>query len=363
MSVDPKYYVHDDDRAALEALQAIPGFQQLLKTFMKEWSEKYFRIINMSSRVRISDKQLPKYHAMLEEVCAKLGIEVPELYLEMNVVPNSYTSGDTKPFIVITSGLLDALPEELIPTVLAHECGHIACHHVLYRTMGAMILSGTVSALSVLVPLGALISLPLEVAFYNWMRCSEYSADRAAILCDGTADKMIEVCMRLAGLDRSIAAEVCREEFMAQAREYEEMVRESGWNRNMEFMMLRKRSHPFMAVRALECERWTESEQYRKILDGTYSDEEIPERKEAEEEPSGKKSRPLFDLSGIELPKIDLPQVDLGSLFHPKQQNPEEEPVDLTPVYHQLRELKKLMEEGIITPEEYEAKKKRLLDL
>ena len=83
---------------------------------------------------------MSKYYDMLPPICKKLGIEIPDLYIELDVSPNSYTSGDTKPFIVMTSGLLETLPDELIPTVLAHECGHIACHHVLYSTMGRMIL-------------------------------------------------------------------------------------------------------------------------------------------------------------------------------------------------------------------------------
>ena len=120
MAVDSNFFIHEDDRAALEALKAIPGFTPFIKAFMKTWNETQFRILNMSSRVRLSEEQLPKYYAMLDPICKTLGIEKPELYLEMNVVPNSYTYGDTDPFIVLTSGLIECLPDELIPTVLAH---------------------------------------------------------------------------------------------------------------------------------------------------------------------------------------------------------------------------------------------------
>lgn len=136
MSIDSNFYIHESDRIALDALKAIPGFTPLLKAFMKVWSEKQFYIQNMSTNLRINDKQLSKYYDMLPPICEKLGIDVPELYLKLDVVPNAYTSGDTKPFIVMTSGLLETMPEYLIPTVLAHECGHIACHHVFYTTMG-----------------------------------------------------------------------------------------------------------------------------------------------------------------------------------------------------------------------------------
>ena len=145
MAIDSSYYVHESDKAALNALKAIPGFQQLMKALMKIWNERQFRILNMSGRIRISENQLPQYYNMLPPICEKLGIEVPDLYLELNVNPNAYTYGDTTPFIVITSGLLDTMPEELIPTVLAHECGHIACHHVLYSTMGRILLNSTSS--------------------------------------------------------------------------------------------------------------------------------------------------------------------------------------------------------------------------
>ena len=135
MAMNTSVFMHDSDKAALQALKAIPGFTQLLKGFMSIWNERQFQLLNMSSRLRLSEKQMSKYYDMLPPICKKLGIEIPDLYIELDVSPNSYTSGDTKPFIVMTSGLLETLPDELIPTVLAHECGHIACHHVLYSTM------------------------------------------------------------------------------------------------------------------------------------------------------------------------------------------------------------------------------------
>lgn len=76
MSIDAKFYMHDSDKIALQTLQAIPGFTQLFKAFMKIWSEKQYRIQNMSTNLRISEKQLPKYYNMLPPICEKLGIEV-----------------------------------------------------------------------------------------------------------------------------------------------------------------------------------------------------------------------------------------------------------------------------------------------
>ena len=258
MSIDSSLYMHESDKVALQALKAIPGFTPLLKAYMKVWSEQQFRIQNMATNIRINEKQMPKYYNMLFPICEKLGIEVPELYLELNVKPNAYTSGDTKPFIVLTSGLLDMFPEELIPTILAHECGHIACHHVLYRTMGSLILNGAIGFLGI----GELVTLPVQVAFYYWMRCSELSADRAAMICDGTADKVIEMCMRFAGFTGDAKTEGNMAAFMEQAVEYRNMMLDSKWNKTLEFLMFSHSDHPLNAVRAYECNEWGKSREF-----------------------------------------------------------------------------------------------------
>ncbi len=274
MPVNQNIFLHEADRTALQALQAIPGFSQLMKGYMKEWNEKLLYINNMASNIRISEEQLPQYHQMLKPICEKLGIETPDLFLELNVVPNAYTYGDTKPFIVLTSGLIAALPEELIPTVLAHECGHIACHHVLYRTMGTMILTGALS----LIPLKNIALAPLNAAFAYWMRCSEFSADRAAILCDGSADRMIDVCARFAGFDKNIPYDINMDAFMAQAEEYEKLMKDDSMNKTMEFMLYMNRSHPINAVRAYEARKWTQTDDFTKALEyfRLWKDDAVP---------------------------------------------------------------------------------------
>ena len=42
---DPQnIFIHEDDRAALNALENIPGFSQVMKLFMKSWNEKIMHI-------------------------------------------------------------------------------------------------------------------------------------------------------------------------------------------------------------------------------------------------------------------------------------------------------------------------------
>ena len=307
MPFDSERYTHDSDRAALKALKALPGFSILAKGFMNVWNEPQEKILNMSTRIKLGENQMGKYYDMLPPICEKLGIEVPDLYVELNVNPNAYTYGDNAPFIVLTSGLLETIPDELIPTVLAHECGHIACHHSLYTTMGRTVLSGASTIMSYILKFGSLLSVPLQNAFYYWMRCSEFSADRAAVLCDGTPRKMQEVCMRLAGWNKGMIAEANIDAFLAQAVDYKDMINSSTWNKTLEFLILHSADHPLMAVRATECGEWAASDKYYRIFNGIPDPAEAEPAEAAEDtakpadeqEPGGD----IFDLFGLLRPK------------------------------------------------------------
>ena len=59
-SANPRDYYHPQDSEALEALKQIPGFSAALKAFMKIFNENMIRGLNMSNKVRITDKQLPQ---------------------------------------------------------------------------------------------------------------------------------------------------------------------------------------------------------------------------------------------------------------------------------------------------------------
>lgn len=308
--MNSNFYLHKSDRAALKALKAIPGFSQFTKAYMKFWHEKMHRIGNMSGNLRINEKQLSKYYDMLVPICSKLEIEVPELYLTLDVTANAGTYGYTKPYIIINSGLLETIPEELVPTVLAHECGHIACGHCLYTTMGRFLLNGTDAALKLL-GLSGVEMLPIKVAFAYWMRCSELSADRAAAVCDGNSDKMVELCMRFAGFDKDVEGEVNIDEFMNQALDYLEMVKDSKWNKTLEFLYLSDVDHPLNAVRAYECSQWCKTDSFDKITNyiNSKNKSEADLMKSLDEIPMDRDSKTY---SGENIEKVHKAFCDMG---------------------------------------------------
>ena len=138
-------FIHPEDAAALQQMENIPGFPTLVKKILSLGYEQLQYGVNMASNIRLSETQLPKIYHHLPPICEKLGIEEPEFYLQMNPMPNAYTFGDSKIFITVTSGLVEMMDDEELDAVLAHECGHILCHHVLYNSVARLLLSGASS--------------------------------------------------------------------------------------------------------------------------------------------------------------------------------------------------------------------------
>ena len=163
-------FIHPEDAAALRQLESIPGFPTLVKKLMSMGLEQLQYGVNMASAIRLSPSQLPKLYNRLPPICKKLGIEQPEFYLSMDPNPNAWTFGDTKIFITITSGLVDMMTEEELDAVIAHECGHILCHHVLYHSIAHYVMDG-LDSLGVLGSLG----VPLQYAILYWERERELS--------------------------------------------------------------------------------------------------------------------------------------------------------------------------------------------
>lgn len=268
--VDAELYIHPQDKLALDALKGIPGFTTVLKGFMKNFSEQQFHGVNMATKIRLSKEQLPELYNLLPPVCSKLGIQEPEFYLEMDPYPNAYTYGDTRAFLTITSGLIECMNEDELKVVIAHECGHIACHHVLYHTMAEFILRGIDSFLGL-----GLISFPLKLALSGWQRMSELSADRAAAIYMGGSEIVEDVMIRLSAGSKSYIKGINKDLYMKQAKDYEMIVNESGYNKMLQFLANMNGTHPFNSVRCSEINKWCQTEEFNKIINNRKESQKI----------------------------------------------------------------------------------------
>jgi len=264
--ISSRAYEHPADRSALVAMRSLTGFDQVLKMLAGLFSERAMRMMFLGSTVRVGQTQFRDIHDLLRDSAYILDMpEVPDMYIMNDPQPNAMALGVDKPFIVLTSGLVDMLDPEELRFVVGHEVGHVFSGHALYRTMlyGLTALAARIAW----IPLGYIGIRAIVTALEEWQRKSELSADRAGLLTgqDQAAGK--RALMKLAGGPR--LAEMNSEAFLEQAREYDSA---NGDLRDAFFKLLQTQgtTHPFAVVRFAELDRWANNGEYERILGGDY---------------------------------------------------------------------------------------------
>jgi Zn-dependent protease with chaperone function len=256
---------HPADRAALNTLRALPGFDEIIRKVAGFFGERGLRHLFLSNAVRTGPTQHPKLYHMLREVCATLDVhEVPDLYVTLTVDLNASAIGFDKPFIVMNTGAMSVLSDDELRFVLAHEVGHIASGHMTYRTIAVIMSTIGFSALPFL---AGLALMPFQLALLEWSRKAELSCDRAALLAVQDTDLAMRSFFKLAG-GSTRPGEGDIDAFLKQAAEYES--EGSAWDTLLKAINTALREHPFNTVRAAELQRWVASGTYARIVSGEY---------------------------------------------------------------------------------------------
>jgi len=272
---------HPADRAALNTLRALPGFDEVVRRIGGVLGERGVRNLFLGDAVLIGPTQRPQLYTLYQEVLQALdwppaGQAPPQLYVTQTPIANAGAVGFENPFIVISSGSLELLDLDEQRYILAHELGHIMTGHTTYRTIAQIVLFFGMSALPIL---ASIALLPFQLALLEWYRKSELSADRAGMLGTQDARASLSTFLKLAG-GRSLGDSIDLDAYLAQAAEYE--TGGTAWDSVLKLLNTALRDHPFHTVRAGELQRWSQSGEYEAILAGTYirrgSEEERPLR-------------------------------------------------------------------------------------
>lgn len=262
--ISPRAWEHPTDRAALSALQQIPGFDGLLRKFVGMFGEKNISTVYTAAAVRVGPKQYPAIHESLVQVCEVLDTDVPPLYISQTPVVNAGAVGMDHPFIVLNSSLIELADPSEVEVVLGHEVGHIMSEHALYRTLLFLLLNMS----SRVSPIIGQAAVPIMLALLEWSRKAEISCDRAGLLAVQNLDAAQGMHCVLAGGVRGRRDELSVEAFVEQADEYRDLEGLSAYYRLMATL---GRSHDFPVIRVAELRNWVDSGEYASILGGDYA--------------------------------------------------------------------------------------------
>ena len=258
-------YEHPADKAALNTLRAIPGFDEIVRKVASWFGERSARHLFTANSVRVGPGQYPKLDTLLTEALETLDWQPrPQFYVRQSPEVNAYAIGFDQPFIVVNSAMVELLDDDELRFIIAHEVGHIMSGHTTYRTIALLILMVGLNALPFL---AGVALFPFHMALLEWYRKSELSSDRAGLL--GIQDVRVAqtAFLKMAG-GGALGDTIDLDTFLVQAREYE--IDGGAWDKVLKVVNTAFRDHPFATVRSAELQRFVDSGQYAKILGGDY---------------------------------------------------------------------------------------------
>src|SRR3569833_4296286 len=110
--ISSRSWEHPADRAALNTLRAIPGFDEVVRKVAGFFGERGVRQLFLGDAVKVTSGQRPKLNAMWTEVLETLDWpERPELYVTQTPIVNAMAVGFDKPFVVEISSMLETLDD------------------------------------------------------------------------------------------------------------------------------------------------------------------------------------------------------------------------------------------------------------
>jgi Zn-dependent protease with chaperone function len=272
--ISSEAFKHPLDLQAEQALRSVPGFNLLASKFVEFIYERPQLVYLMANSIQAGPRQYSTVYGLFRECVRDLDVSPePILFISQNPQVNSYALGQEHPYIVVNTGLLDLLTEAEIKTVLAHELGHIKCGHTILIQMAMWVMNAASIIGEMTFGLGNLISNGLIVAFYEWRRKAELSADRAALLVMEDTRMVMTTMMKIAGGSGKFLNECSLEEFIKQSENYRNLD-DDGLNQIYKVLMYLgvngMLSHPFPVERVHYLQEWSNSREYQDIRQGNY---------------------------------------------------------------------------------------------
>jgi heat shock protein HtpX len=109
-----------------------------VSNFLSYWYSDKF-VLYLYRAKKISSRENPELHGILNRICKKADLPVPPLYMIDTDVPNAFATGrgPKNAAVAVTRGLMNKLDKKEVEAVLAHEIGHVKNRDTLVSTMAA----------------------------------------------------------------------------------------------------------------------------------------------------------------------------------------------------------------------------------
>jgi Zn-dependent protease with chaperone function len=115
------------------------------------------------------------------------------------------------------------------------------------------------------IPGGTIVAAPLQYALFYWSRMSEFTADRAGLLCCQNMKAVARAFIKMSGLPINHYSGIDERSFIEQAKDFEQLEYEN-MNKIIKFLLTLGQDHPWTVMRTGQLIDWVNSGEVKKIM-------------------------------------------------------------------------------------------------
>lgn len=270
-------YEHPFDRKALKTLERIPAFPFVVRKMNELGFERMSRIACTGSYLRITPSNFPDLYQIFDQACRTLAIAKPPLFYVQpeGATIQGFSTGVENPIVVINRYAVDFLTKPEMLFLIGHELGHIKSQHILYHQLASYFPALSDALGNVTFGISSIATSGIEFALLHWSRMAEFTADRAGLLACQDMTATTRLKLKLAGLPEKYIDEAIMDDFIAQAREFEDYSYDN-LDKMAKFFSTINNTHPWTVLRAAELLKWVESGGYAQALGHFITDSSMP---------------------------------------------------------------------------------------
>lgn len=155
--------------------------RRTLQLFADKYCKEQIQAIKSSGQL-VNQHNYPRFNVILQDCYKTLDVkDIPEVYITNQLKDiNALSVGtDKSPIILISQKSVISLTTGELKFMIGHELGHILQKNLMCHTIKGVL--DTLNNKSEV--LGPIVSDLVEVPLNQWYRCTEYTADRAGLMC------------------------------------------------------------------------------------------------------------------------------------------------------------------------------------
>ena len=188
----------------IETILSIPKVKETLGAIVDKYYGHQLEGIKKEG-IALTCSNYPHLYNTLEECCQCLKVQVrPKVILTKRIQGfNALSVGnDSNPMILLSMKSAVCLSEGELKFLLGHELGHILQKNMICHTVSGLLLN--LKQKSEI--LGTMIADLIEMPLKEWCRSSEYTADRAGLICCKEMEYVYSLMARVKRYERKSMA-------------------------------------------------------------------------------------------------------------------------------------------------------------